>query len=303
MPFDRPDRVFVRFIVEQLPHGVVGLVLGRRVRGRDVDPLELAQLLGHRRGDATSTGPLVRPDASPHAPAARHPRASPLVFGLVQIARRPSAARCSARRWSSPCSPSPASRPGSSSGCSSSGSSRSASGQRAAFAGLLLGLAEHHGGGLRHDAGLAVVHAGRLARDASRFGLAGELGVAGAAPVEQAPAAGQSTRISCGWGVSRAGRRPLATPALDGRRLGGEDRRRRRRRARGPSRTAFVPESVSSQAPSRTHSNSGCRRRAISSPSPRAQGRAAAGSVTRTRSPGSEPRGASAAAPPPTPRA
>lgn len=83
VPFDRPDRVFIRFIVEQLPHGVIGLIAGA------VFAAAMSTLSSSLNSSATALvtdfyRPLVRPDASP-----RHlldvTRAFTLVFGLVQI--------------------------------------------------------------------------------------------------------------------------------------------------------------------------------------------------------------------------
>jgi SSS family transporter len=83
VPFDRPDRVFIRFIVEQLPHGVIGLVAGA------VFAAAMSTLSSSLNSSATALvtdfyRPLVRPDASP-----RHlldvTRAFTLFFGLVQI--------------------------------------------------------------------------------------------------------------------------------------------------------------------------------------------------------------------------
>jgi Na+/proline symporter len=84
VPFDRPDRVFIRFIVEQLPPGVVGLIAGA------VFAAAMSTLASSLNSSATALvtdfyRPLVRPDASP-----RHllsvTRGFTLVFGVVQIA-------------------------------------------------------------------------------------------------------------------------------------------------------------------------------------------------------------------------
>jgi SSS family solute:Na+ symporter len=83
VPFDRPDRVFIRFIVEQLPHGVIGLIAGA------VFAAAMSTLASSLNSSATALvtdfyRPLVRPGASP-----RHllgvTRGFTLVFGLVQI--------------------------------------------------------------------------------------------------------------------------------------------------------------------------------------------------------------------------
>jgi SSS family solute:Na+ symporter len=82
-PFDRPDRVFIRFIVEQLPHGVIGLIAGA------VFAAAMSTLSSSLNSSATALvtdfyRPLVRPSASPrHLLAVT--RGFTLVFGLVQI--------------------------------------------------------------------------------------------------------------------------------------------------------------------------------------------------------------------------
>jgi len=83
VPFDRPDRVFIRFIVEQLPHGVIGLVAGA------VFAAAMSTLSSSLNSSATALvtdfyRPLVRPDASP-LHLLRVTRAFTLFFGLVQI--------------------------------------------------------------------------------------------------------------------------------------------------------------------------------------------------------------------------
>jgi SSS family transporter len=83
VPFDRPDRVFVRFIVEELPAGIVGLVLGA------VFAAAMSTLSSSLNSSATATvtdfyRPLVRPDASP-AHLLRVTRALTVFFGLVQM--------------------------------------------------------------------------------------------------------------------------------------------------------------------------------------------------------------------------
>jgi SSS family transporter len=84
VPFDRPDRVFVRFIVEQLPHGMVGLVIGA------IFAAAMSTLSGSLNSSATAAvtdfyRPLVRPQAS-SSHLLRVTRVFTLVFGLVQIA-------------------------------------------------------------------------------------------------------------------------------------------------------------------------------------------------------------------------
>jgi Na+/proline symporter len=83
VPFDRPDRVFVRFLVEQLPHGVIGLVAGA------IFAAAMSTLSGSLNSSATALvtdfyRPLVKRDASP-----RHllqvTRGFTLFFGLVQV--------------------------------------------------------------------------------------------------------------------------------------------------------------------------------------------------------------------------
>jgi Na+/proline symporter len=83
VPFDRPDRVFIRFIVEQLPHGVVGLVAGA------VFAAAMSTLSSSLNSSATALvtdfyRPLARPDASPQH-LLRVTRGCTLFFGLVQI--------------------------------------------------------------------------------------------------------------------------------------------------------------------------------------------------------------------------
>jgi SSS family solute:Na+ symporter len=83
-PFDRPDRVFVRFIVEQLPRGMVGLVIGA------IFAAAMSTLSGSLNSSATAAvtdfyRPLVRPAAS-STHLLRATRVLTLVFGLVQVA-------------------------------------------------------------------------------------------------------------------------------------------------------------------------------------------------------------------------
>jgi SSS family transporter len=82
--FDRPDRVFVRFILEQLPVGMVGLVIGA------IFAAAMSTLSGSLNSSATAAvadfyRPLVRPGASSEE-LLRMTRLLTLVFGLVQIA-------------------------------------------------------------------------------------------------------------------------------------------------------------------------------------------------------------------------
>ena len=82
--FDRPDRVFVRFILEQLPRGMVGLVIGA------IFAAAMSTLSGSLNSSATAAvtdfyRPLVRPDAS-STHLLRVTQVLTLVFGLVQIA-------------------------------------------------------------------------------------------------------------------------------------------------------------------------------------------------------------------------
>jgi SSS family transporter len=81
-PFDRPDRVFVRFILEQLPKGMVGLVIGA------IFAAAMSTLSGSLNSSATAAvtdfyRPL-RPGAS-SSRLLRVTQALTLVFGLVQI--------------------------------------------------------------------------------------------------------------------------------------------------------------------------------------------------------------------------
>jgi SSS family solute:Na+ symporter len=83
-PFDRPDRVFARFIVEELPRGFVGLVLGA------VFAAAMSTLSGSLNSSATAAAndfyrPLVGEKASPRRLLAVT-RALTVFFGLVQVA-------------------------------------------------------------------------------------------------------------------------------------------------------------------------------------------------------------------------
>ncbi len=82
--FDRPDRVFVRFIVERLPTGMVGLVIGA------IFAAAMSTLSGSLNSSATAAvtdfyRPLVRPQAS-SGHLLRVTQALTLFFGFVQIA-------------------------------------------------------------------------------------------------------------------------------------------------------------------------------------------------------------------------
>ncbi len=83
VPFDRADRVFVRFIVAELPHGVVGLVAGA------IFAAAMSTLSSSLNSSATAAvsdfyRPLVRKAASP-SHLLRVTRAFTLLFGLVQV--------------------------------------------------------------------------------------------------------------------------------------------------------------------------------------------------------------------------
>jgi SSS family solute:Na+ symporter len=83
VPFDRPDRVFARFIVDELPHGMVGLVIGA------VFAAAMSTLSGSLNSSATAAvtdfyRPL-RKDATP-TELLRITRVLTLLFGLVQVA-------------------------------------------------------------------------------------------------------------------------------------------------------------------------------------------------------------------------
>lgn len=83
VPFDRPDRVFVRFIVEEMPRGVLGLVVGA------IFAAAMSTLSSSLNASATAAvgdlyRPLLRPNASSaHLLAAT--RASTAFFGAVQM--------------------------------------------------------------------------------------------------------------------------------------------------------------------------------------------------------------------------
>ena len=83
LPFDRPDRVFVRFIVEELPRGVVGLVAGA------IFAAAMSTLSSSLNSSATAVvtdfyRPLVKRDLSPQH-LLRVTRGFTLFFGLVQV--------------------------------------------------------------------------------------------------------------------------------------------------------------------------------------------------------------------------
>ena len=82
VPFDRPDRVLVRFVVEELPHGVVGLVAGA------VFAAAMSTLSSSLNSCATAAvtdfyRPL-RPQASPERLLVVTRRLT-LVFGAIQV--------------------------------------------------------------------------------------------------------------------------------------------------------------------------------------------------------------------------
>lgn len=83
VPFDRPDRVFVRFIVERLPHGMVGLVIGA------VFAAAMSTLSGSLNSSATAAvTDFYRPLLGGRAGSTHLLRATQLAtlaFGLVQI--------------------------------------------------------------------------------------------------------------------------------------------------------------------------------------------------------------------------
>jgi len=82
--FDHPDRVFARFIVERMPPGVLGLVLGA------IFAAAMSTLSSSLNSSATAAvhdfyRPLLRPGAS-SGHLLNATRAFTIVFGLVQIA-------------------------------------------------------------------------------------------------------------------------------------------------------------------------------------------------------------------------
>jgi solute:Na+ symporter, SSS family len=84
VPFDRPDRVFVRFILDELPTGVVGLLLGALFAAA------MSTLSSSLNSCATVAAtdlyfPLVEPQAAP-ARQLRVTRIFTALFGAVQIA-------------------------------------------------------------------------------------------------------------------------------------------------------------------------------------------------------------------------
>jgi SSS family transporter len=84
MPFDRPDRVFVRFILDELPRGVIGLLLGALFAAA------MSTLSSSLNSCATVAVndlyfPLVEPDAAPERQL-RVTRIFTAVFGVAQIA-------------------------------------------------------------------------------------------------------------------------------------------------------------------------------------------------------------------------
>jgi Na+/proline symporter len=84
VPFDRPDRVFARFILEQLPPGLLGLVLGA------VFAAAMSTLSSSLNSSATAVvndfyRPLFDPDGSSERTVAVT-RCLTVVFGVVQVA-------------------------------------------------------------------------------------------------------------------------------------------------------------------------------------------------------------------------
>ena len=83
VPFDRPDRVFARFILEELPVGVVGLLVGALFAAA------MSTLSSSLNSCATVAATDLLPAISPDAPPDRQLRRVRLLtafFGLVQIA-------------------------------------------------------------------------------------------------------------------------------------------------------------------------------------------------------------------------
>jgi SSS family transporter len=83
VPFDRPDRVFVRFIVDELPQGVIGLVAGA------IFAAAMSTLSSSLNSSATAVvtdfyRPLVKRELSPRH-LLRVTRGFTLFFGLVQV--------------------------------------------------------------------------------------------------------------------------------------------------------------------------------------------------------------------------
>jgi Na+/proline symporter len=84
VPFDRPDRVFVRFILDELPRGVIGLLLGALFAAA------MSTLSSSLNSCATVAAkdlylPWIAPDAAPERQL-RVTRLFTVLFGAVQIA-------------------------------------------------------------------------------------------------------------------------------------------------------------------------------------------------------------------------
>ena len=79
VPFDRADRVFARFIVEQMPAGLLGLVLGA------VFSAAMSTLSSSLNSSATAANDLYRPLAGKDSPPGRLLRVDP---GLHRRLRR-----------------------------------------------------------------------------------------------------------------------------------------------------------------------------------------------------------------------
>ena len=228
--FDRPDRVFVRFILEQLPRGMVGLVIGA------IFAAAMSTLSGSLNSSATAAvtdfyRPLVRPDAS-STHLLRVTQVFTLVFGLVQIAVALGGPLLSRTVVESVLTIAGFTT-GIILGVFFLGIFTRRVGTQAAFAGLLLGLVTI----------TAVAFGTKLAwpwytlvgsLSTLGFGLLASLAWPEPRRRTGLPDHGPDPRISCGWGFSRAAKPPARAasarwPAL--RRRGSSPRRRR---ARGP---------------------------------------------------------------------
>jgi len=82
-PFDHPDRVFASFIIEQIPSGILGIVLGA------VFAAAMSTLSGSLNSSATAAvqdvyAPLLRPAASPRERLVAT-RGFTVFFGVVQV--------------------------------------------------------------------------------------------------------------------------------------------------------------------------------------------------------------------------
>jgi len=261
VPFDRPDASSSGSSSSSSPR-VIGLVAGAVFR-RPCPPCRARSTRRHRPGDRLLPA-LVRPDASP----------------------------CT-------CCGSPAPSPSSSGSCRSSWPSRAdpqPDGGR-----VVLTMPLHHGIIL----GVFFLGSSPAASGSVRRSPASSSGSRHHAVAFGRGSPGRGTRWwlaqHLAFGLLRAWRAGSGRPALRAGRDSVEERRgplrrqlsiagasrrgsRRHRRALQGRPHRFVPESVSSQAPSRTQANSGCRRRATSSAGRGSRPRCAR-SVTRTRRP------------------